>query len=128
MAESTSSSSKFSRNVMKWDARLDDLLVREILTQKPWEHRPKSAERGAVWDRIAQVLNLLDGFNVNQRSIRDRYKNLLKKQKQTKAAEERASGIAPEPNPLDEAIAEIDELFLESDLERSVELEEKKKS
>ena len=65
---------------------------------------------------------------MNQRSIRDRYKNLLKKQKQTKAAEERASGIAPEPNPLDEAIAEIDELFLESDLERSVELEEKKKS
>ena len=49
-----------------------------------------------VWIRIAQVLNLLDGFNVSQRSIRDRYKNLLKKtKKQIKAAEERASGIAP---------------------------------
>ena len=79
-----------------WDSEKGDLLIRKILTQKPWEYRSKSTEGGAVWIRIAQVLNLLDGFNVSQRSIRDRYKNSLKKtKKQIKAAEERASGIAP---------------------------------
>ena len=60
------------------------MLIREILTQKPCEYRIKSQERGQVWDNIAYVLNLLDGFMVNQRSIRDRYKTIVTKYKQKK--------------------------------------------
>ena len=60
----------------------------------------------------------MDGFNVTQKIIRDSYQILLKKQKKTKAAEERVSDIAP----FNDAIAEIDELFLESELERNTEL------
>ena len=60
------------------------MLIREILTQKPWEYRSKSPERGQVWDSIADVLNLMDGFMVNQRSIRDRYKSIATKYKQKK--------------------------------------------
>ena len=58
--------------VMRWNNQKDDMLIREILTQKPWEYRSKSPERGQVWDSIADVLNLMDGFMVNQRSIRDK--------------------------------------------------------
>ena len=61
---------------MKWNEEKDDMLIGEILTQKPWEYRSKSAERGQIWDGISKILNLLDGFMVNQRSIRDRYKTI----------------------------------------------------
>ena len=57
------------------------MLIREILTHKPWEYRSKSAERVHIWDGISKILNLLDGFIVNQRSIRDRYKSSLQKRK-----------------------------------------------
>ena len=69
-------------------------MIREIFTQKPWEYRKKSSERSTAWDTIAHVLNLLDGFNLSQRSIRNRYKTRVKKYKHKKSAEERASGIA----------------------------------
>ena len=72
------------KEAMKWNKLKDEMLIREILTQKPWEYRSKSQERGQVWDNIAYVLNLLDGFMVNQRFIRDRYKTLATKYKQKK--------------------------------------------
>jgi hypothetical protein len=50
-----------------------------MLTQKPWEYRSKSPEREQVWDNVAAVLNLMDGFMVNQRSILDRYKSIATK-------------------------------------------------
>ena len=42
------------KEVMKWNHYKDDMLVREILTQKPWEFRSKSPERGQIWDNIAR--------------------------------------------------------------------------
>ena len=70
-------SGKGKKEVMKWNDEKDDMLIREILTQKPWEIRRKSVDRGQIWDGISKILNLLDGFMVNQRSIRDRYKTLV---------------------------------------------------
>ena len=72
------------KEAMKWNKQKDEMLIREILTQKPWEYRSKSQERGQVWDNIAYVLNLLDGFMVKQRFIRDRYKTLATKYQQKK--------------------------------------------
>ena len=95
-----------------------------ILTQKPWEFRSNSPERGQISDNIAKVLNLLDGFMVYQRSIHDRYKTLATKHKQKTAAEEKVSGVSPEHTGFGDAIEETAELFNESDLER----EEKNKN
>ena len=58
---------------MKWTAEKDDLLIREMFSERPWTKRGGSTDRSLSWERIADVLNLLDGFNINQRSIRDRF-------------------------------------------------------
>ena len=81
---------------MKWTAEKDDLLIREMFSERPWTKRGGSADRSLSWERIADVLNLLDGFNINQRSVRDRFTHLLNKYKQKRAAEHRASGIVPD--------------------------------
>ena len=70
------------------------------------------------WERIADVLNLLDGFNINQRSVRDRFTHLLNKYKQKRAAEHRASGIVPEHTQLDDYLEELDSLFSEAEREK----------
>ena len=38
-------------------------------------------ERGSAWDLVAKSLNCQQGFNVNQRSIRDRFNTLARKSK-----------------------------------------------
>ena len=72
------------KEAIKRNWKKDEMLTREILTQKLWEYRSKSQEIGQVWDNIAYVLNLLGGFMINQRSIRDRYKTIATKYKQKK--------------------------------------------
>ena len=67
---------------LKWTAEKDDLLIREMFSERPWTKRGGSADRSLSWERIADVLNLLDGFNINQRSVRDRFTHLLNKYKQ----------------------------------------------
>ena len=61
---------------MKWNHYKHEILICEILTQKSWEFRSKSPERGQIWDNIAKVHYLLDCIMVNQRSILRRYKTL----------------------------------------------------
>ena len=63
---------------MRWTSDHDLALVKEILVYEPWEHRHGSAERGKVWESIAESLNGLAQlyFRVTQRSVRDRFKLL----------------------------------------------------
>ena len=103
---------------MKWTAEKDDLLLREMFSERPWTKRGGSTDRSLSWERIADVLNLLDGFNINQRSVRDRFTHLLNKYKQKRAAEHRASGIVPEHTQLDDYLEELDSLFSEAEREK----------
>ena len=89
-----------------------------MASKMKWMTRGGSTDRSMSWERIATVLNLLDGSNVNQRSVRDRFTILLNKYKQKRSAERRASGIVPEHTSLDDYIEEFDTLFSESDREK----------
>ena len=94
---------------MKRCEEKDDLLIREMFNERPWMTRGGSTDRSMSWERIiATVLNLLDGFDVNQRSVRDRFTILLNKYKQKRSAERRASGIVPEHTALDDYLEESD--------------------
>lgn len=113
---------------MTWTEQHDILLLREILNQQPWKHRHGSVERGQCWEMIAAVLNSLEEpkFKVSSRSVRDRYTLLSKKFKAKRAAEDKASGISPEPSEKDEALLDLIERFSEADEEHQKKSAEKK--
>ena len=62
--------------------------------------KTKSVQRSAIWEKIADKLNDCDEheFNVDKWSVRDHIGVLMKRNKRKVAAEEKASGINPEPS------------------------------
>ena len=113
--------------MMKWETEKDDLLIKEMFTERPWEYPSGCSQRGLAWGNIANVLNLLDGFSVNQRSVRDRYNHLISKYKQKRNKEEKASGINPDHTEMDDALEELDSLFKESEISKEEKLDEKRR-
>ena len=80
-------------------------------------------------DKIADILNAIQNpwFKVDQRSIRDRLKKLLKAFITKKNAEERASGINPEYSELDDLLNDINERKHEGEIRENQNSEEKNK-
>ena len=79
-----------------WDGlnEHDIYLGREILLIKPHQDKPGSKESGNAWSSIAEDLNKISQvhFDVNQKDVRDRCRNLLEKHKKKK---ERKENLAP---------------------------------
>ena len=100
------------RPKMVWAKQHDVMLAREILVARPFAFKFGSRERGQAWDKVAEALNSVQQlrFNVDQRGVRGRYDKLKKAHQKRVREEERASGISPEMNELDEAIESITEL------------------
>ena len=89
--------------------KYDILLCREVIVNDPYEFKTGSRERGQCLDKIADILNAIQNpwFRVDQRSIRDRLKKLLKAFITKKNAEDRASGINPEYSEFDDLLNDI---------------------
>ncbi|XP_033125109.1 uncharacterized protein LOC117123329 [Anneissia japonica] len=90
-------------------------------------HKKGTRKRGRLWENVVENLNKIDGYKVDQRSVRERWaklrKNLLKKN----ANEIKASGISPE---MSESDILVEELINQEDDAEKIELkndEEKKK-
>ena len=68
---------------MRWTYEHDIYLGREILLIKPYQYKSGFKESGNAWSSIAEDLNKIAGvhFDVNQKGVRDRCRNLLEKQK-----------------------------------------------
>ena len=113
---------------MKWTNGHDVLLLREILAVEPYTFKPKIKERGNAWTLIANTLNTLKDpmFNVNQRSVRDRYKVLETRFNEKEREEAKASGISPEESEIDQAMQEIIEKMNEAEQSYHKISEEKK--
>ena len=71
-----------------------------------------SNERGKLWEEISTNLNILNGvrFFVTKRSVRDHLNILIKRYRKKMNAEERSTGVSPEPTELDQALADIIEM------------------
>ena len=78
-----------------WTEGHDILMLREAVTSEPHNFKPKSSERGKVWESIATHLNSLKTpeFRVTARAVRDRYALLISRHKLKQREEEKASGI-----------------------------------
>ncbi|CAH3192046.1 unnamed protein product, partial [Porites evermanni] len=112
------SKNSFKRNVTSksryfvWTEDHDVLMLREAVTSEPYNFKPKSTERGKVWESIAAYLNSLKTpeFRVTARAVRDRYALLISRHKLKQREEEKASGIdVPELTELDALLEEIRE-------------------
>lgn len=94
---------------MEWTNQHDTLFLRDVRASDLYETRKGSPERGKLWDQIAARLNSLTDpkFNVNKRSLRDRFNLLMSKFKAKNREEERASGISPEVQEIDTLLEEL---------------------
>ena len=74
----------------QWTEKHDVLLCREILVCEPFYLKPRSAERGKTWEKIATNLNMLQDskFRVTARSVCDRCTLLTAKHAQKLRVEE----------------------------------------
>ena len=89
------------------------MMLREAVTSEPYNFKPKSSERGKVWESIAAYLNSLKSpeFRVTARAVRDCYALLISQHKLKQREEEKGSGIdVPAPTELDNLLEEIREL------------------
>ena len=100
---------------MQWSEKHDELLMREILLFETWEQRYGSPERGPVWKQIGDSYEEAKFKILDSRSVRNRYKALVKKYQTKESEEPCASGISPEHPKLDNAIHNAIQHFDEAD-------------
>lgn len=98
--------------VQVWTKEHDILLCREVLSVNPFSAKKNSNERGKLWEEISTNLNSTSGvrFFVTKRSVRDHLNILIKRYRKKMNAEERSTGVSPEPTELDQALADIIEM------------------
>ena len=87
-------------------------MLREAITSKPYNFKPKTSERGKIWESIAANLNSLKApeLRVTARAVRDRYALLISRHKLRQKEGEKASGIdLPEPTELDILLEKVRE-------------------
>ena len=66
---------------MQWTAIKEVLAMREVPGKSILRHKPGSQERGQGSQKMANTLNLIDGFIVTGGSVRDKIMALIKKQR-----------------------------------------------
>ena len=115
---------------MKWTDDHDIILGKEILLVKPYQFKPGSKERGNYWTTIVEDLNNISeiDFNVTQKAVRDRYRNLLEKHKRKMRKEEGASGSNDKDTELDNLLQDIKEESDEADSTYDKQTKEKLKN
>lgn len=77
---------------MIWKKEMDKIMLQEMVAEGVLHHKAKSRSRGISWQRVADKVNALPSFEVNVKSIRDRFKLLAKKHKTKMGKQERLTG------------------------------------
>ena len=101
---------------MEWTEEHDTQLAREVLLSEPFRFKPRTVERGNVWQEIANRLNenRLIHFQVTKGSTREHFSLLLEKFKA------KQSGVDVQYSELDVAIEEIWEKRQEAESQDAV--------
>ena len=93
---------------MQWTAIKEVLAMREVLGKSILLHKPGSQERGQGCQKVADTLNLIDGFFFTGRAVRDKIMALIKKYIFMINKEKTETGIGgDEPSEFDVLIEEI---------------------
>ena len=114
--------------VFVWREHHDKYLLGEVLTFEPYKYRFGSKERGSAWTSIAEHLEGY-GMKVSQRSVRERFNQMMDGFKRKEAVELRASGVDVDYTEKDKALLDImermEECEEESEQQKQKELREK---
>ena len=96
---------------MEWTNNHNIALAQEVLLLEPYRHKARTVERGIVWHKIADNLNLqaVLRFLVTKKSVREHLKLLLDKYRARMQKERKDSGVEVEETELDQALEEINE-------------------
>ena len=101
--------------------------MREVLGKSIPLHKPGSQERGQGCQKVADTLNLIDGFIVTGRAVRDKIMTLIKKHRLMINKEKTQTGLGgDEPSEFDVLIEEIINIS-DDTLQKCEEVTEKKK-
>ena len=106
----------FSRN-MEWTDAHNIQLAREVLVSEPFRFKPRTVERGKVWQEIANRLNekRLIHFRATRRSTREHFSLLLEKFKAKRKNGAKQSGVDVQDSELDVAMEKIWEKWQEAE-------------
>ena len=90
---------------MEWTEEHDIQLARELLLSEPFRFKPRSVERGKVWQEVTNRLNenRLIHFRVTKRSTREHFSLLSEKFKAKRKNEAKQSGIDVQDSEVDVA-------------------------
>jgi hypothetical protein len=64
---------------MVWKEDMDYTMLQEMAAEGVLHHKGKSRNRGVSWQKVVERLNALPSFDVNTKSVRDRFNLLAKK-------------------------------------------------
>jgi len=96
---------------MEWTEAHDLILAKEVRTSEPWIFKPKTVDRGKVWNAITDRLNDETSvkFQVKRKNVKEHFKLLLDKFKA------KLSGVDIEDSEMDILMEEISEKWEEAE-------------
>ena len=96
---------------MEWTTEHDMFFCREVIAFDLYQYKPGSKEKGQCLDRIVESLNSIEEpwLRVDQRSLRDRIKKLIKLYVGKRSKAMQASGVEIERTELDDLPLDIHE-------------------
>ena len=104
---------------MHWNETKDISLFKEVISEGVFSQKSGSRERGQSWQNVATILNLLDGFDVTSRSVRDRVTYSLKKFSAKNNSDVKATGEAgEEPTEYEMLMQDLLDLNNDSELKQ----------
>ena len=91
---------------MQWDENKDMLMVREVLGARILTHMAGSKERGQGWQKAAEALNTIEGFQVTGRGVTDRILTIQRKKKAKLNKDGKATRLGVDEPPKFELVIE----------------------
>ena len=102
---------------MEWTEAHDLILAKEVRASEPWIFKPRTVDRGKVWNAITDHLNDETSvkFQVKKKQVQEHFKLLLDKFKAKRKHQAKLSGVDIEDSEMDILMEEISEKWEESE-------------
>ena len=94
---------------MEWTEAHDLILAKEVRASEPWMFKPRTVDRGKVWNVITDRLNDETSvkFQVKKKNVQEHFKLLLDKFKAKRKHQAKLSGVDIEDSEMDILMEEI---------------------
>lgn len=102
---------------MEWTEAHDLILAKEVRASEPWMFKPRTVDRGKVWNAITDRLNDETSvkFQVKKKNVQEHFKLLLDKFKAKRKHQAKLSGVEIEDSEMDILMEEITEKWDEAE-------------